>query len=285
MRVLYYKGAAVTIESPPCILRSIPNWVVWKLWNAPDRGKLKLPISPRNGKAAKTNDPQTWVTFQEAKSYYDRFHRRLSGLGFVLFNNGIFGIDLDGCFDGNQISPWAIKIMERFQTYTEISPSGTGIKLYGIGEVPTGLRLKVKVTQPDTVGKTPGIEVYSNARLFCYTGQSIGLHRELHECSKPLLSLLKKMQPPEKRCELKRNNIRGGSATVEHARNWLQKHGPAISGSFGHTHTYSAALALVDGFGLDDGTALELLREWNQTCQPPWSERDLVRKIQQAARR
>jgi hypothetical protein len=66
---------------------------------------------------------------------------------------------------------------------------------------------------------------------------------------------------------------------------YLEHVGPAISGSGGSTHTFVVAQKLVLGFGLDDSTALSILSRWNQTCQPPWSERDLRRKIQQARER
>jgi hypothetical protein len=43
----------------------------------------------------------------------------------------IAGFDLDGCRDRNtgDIAAWAREIIERFKTYTEVSPSGTGVKL------------------------------------------------------------------------------------------------------------------------------------------------------------
>lgn len=71
---------------------------------------------------------------------------------------------------------------------------------------------------------------------------------------------------------------------VDRARAYLAKCAPAVSGSGGHKHTFFVAQRLVRGFGLDDATALALLAEWNQGCVPPWSERDLRRKIDQAAR-
>ncbi len=271
---------------PPCIMSSLPNWVVWGWWNR-DGSKVKMPYNPKTGKAAKTNEPSTWGTYSEARYRYERNTKRYAGLGFVFSEGtGLFGIDLDGCLDKGRLSNWAMNIANNFLTYSEVSPSETGIKIFGIGEVPTGVKLKIKVAGDPVDGKKPGIEVYGKARLFCYTGMRISMHTELHDCSSELFRLIKKIQPKEKPIQLSRKNTREhGVASVEIARNWLAKHGPAYSGQFGHTHTYTAALALVDGFGLDQQTALDLLREWNTSCVPPWSERDLVRKIQQASRR
>ena len=69
------------------------------------------------------------------------------------------------------------------------------------------------------------------------------------------------------------------------AASYLEHVGPAISGSNGGTHTFVVAQKLVRGFGLDDDTAFALLSRWNQTCQPPWSPRELRRKIEQARAR
>jgi hypothetical protein len=42
----------------------------------------------------------------------------------------VAGIDLDGCREGDTITPWAREVIERFDTYAEVSPSGTGVKLF-----------------------------------------------------------------------------------------------------------------------------------------------------------
>lgn len=66
---------------------------------------------------------------------------------------------------------------------------------------------------------------------------------------------------------------------------YLRRLPPAISGSHGHTTTYRAAVAMVRGFGLDERDAFELLaNDYNPTCSPPWSERELARKVREALR-
>jgi hypothetical protein len=58
---------------------------------------------------------------------------------------------------------------------------------------------------------------------------------------------------------------------------------PAISGQHGHDATFYVACVLVHGFALGEADALALLREFNQRCEPPWSEGDLIHKIKSAA--
>jgi hypothetical protein len=68
----------------------------------------------------------------------------------------------------------------------------------------------------------------------------------------------------------------------ERARKYLAKVPPAVSGAGGHDQTFHAACVLVQGFALDRGPALALLGEWNQSCQPPWSDAELEHKIEDA---
>lgn len=70
---------------------------------------------------------------------------------------------------------------------------------------------------------------------------------------------------------------------VSRAGQWMAKCPPAISGQEGHNHTFHAATALVHGFMLSEHEAMSLMVEWNRSCQPPWSERELAHKIRQAA--
>lgn len=71
---------------------------------------------------------------------------------------------------------------------------------------------------------------------------------------------------------------------IARARSYLQTIPAAQSGQRGHDRTYYAAGRLVRGFGLDDCAAFDLLREWNQTCQPPWSDEELWHKIRDQGR-
>lgn len=70
---------------------------------------------------------------------------------------------------------------------------------------------------------------------------------------------------------------------IERARRYLVKCPASISGQGGHNAAFHAAAVLTHGFALNDPDALMLFREWNGGCVPPWSEPDLVYKLQSAA--
>ncbi len=69
----------------------------------------------------------------------------------------------------------------------------------------------------------------------------------------------------------------------DRARAYLARMPVSVSGAGGHVAAFSAAMALVKGFALDEATALALLVEWNASCLPPWTEADLRHKLRSAA--
>jgi putative DNA primase/helicase len=66
------------------------------------------------------------------------------------------------------------------------------------------------------------------------------------------------------------------------ARNYLAKVPPAVSGESGHDQTFKAA-CILRRFGLTEEEAMTLFREWNERCQPPWEDKDLRKKLRDAA--
>jgi hypothetical protein len=60
----------------------------------------------------------------------------------------------------------------------------------------------------------------------------------------------------------------------------------AEAGARGHDQTFSTACALVKNFGgdLNEEQLLEVFRDWNTTCSPPWNDRDLIHKLHDAVR-
>lgn len=62
----------------------------------------------------------------------------------------------------------------------------------------------------------------------------------------------------------------------------LAKTAPSISGQGGHDAAFHAAMLAVEGFGLSPEQAFAALQGWNSRCSPPWSERELRHKIDDA---
>jgi putative DNA primase/helicase len=142
-------------------------WVVWK--EVLVDGTLKKNLySPHTGRQAKSNDPKTWGNREQA------LQRKKSGdfkgIGLML-GKGIAGIDLDTCRDKETgiIDEWASEIIRRFNTYAEISPSGTGAKLFFLSDAPMRIPKFTRGT-----GKHPkAIETYFKGRYFTVTGDDL----------------------------------------------------------------------------------------------------------------
>lgn len=262
-------------EKIPAALRELPQWVLWKTVQR-DR-PTKVPYQP-NGELAKANDPATWCTFDEAVAAYEA--GGYDGIGFEFSADDEFcGIDLDGCRNPGtgEVAPWAKEIILQLDTYAEVSPSQTGVKLFAIGKLEGGGRKKELLTAK-TSDKNPAIEVYDRGRYFAVTGLRLNGPSEPQNRQQQITRLVVRHWPGPPPAA----NFRGTGAVLERARAYLSKIPPAISGSGGHNATFYAACVLVCGFTLDREQAMGLLQEWNQSCQPPWSERELQHKVDDA---
>jgi primase-polymerase (primpol)-like protein len=116
-------------------LDELSQWLRWVAWKAvqrePGKKPTKVPVDPRTGGNAATNDPSTWGTYEEAVTR--AVNDDLQGVGFVLAEDcPIAGYDLDDCIDPEtgEVAPWAQAVLDLGETYAEISPSGTGIRLF-----------------------------------------------------------------------------------------------------------------------------------------------------------
>jgi len=98
------------------------------LWKYKERnGKIsKPPYNPNNPQyGAKSNDRSTFAPMATAQARAAGF----DGLGIGIFDD-IAGIDIDHCIDNaGQLSPMAQDIVQTMDAYTEISPSGKGLRI------------------------------------------------------------------------------------------------------------------------------------------------------------
>lgn len=135
----------------PAEMRSAKRWVLWKLAEKDGR-KTKIPVNAMTGYGAKSNDPDTWASFEEAKGKIDYYG--CDGLGFML-GNGYFGVDLDHALDNK---PLMAEFADALKSYTEISQSGEGLHIVCKGILPPGNR------------RRGNVEMYDSARFFALTG-------------------------------------------------------------------------------------------------------------------
>ena len=140
-------------------LSQVPQWILWRL---EERGgkPAKIPRDPKQGRNASVTNPKHWGTWEEAYEGFTRYEN--DGIGFVFTSDDPFvGVDLDHCRDKDTgvLDVWAQGIVDKLNSYTEISPSGTGVHIICQGELAGKKRRRGQV------------ECYTERRYFTVTGE------------------------------------------------------------------------------------------------------------------
>ncbi|MGH9770202.1 MAG: hypothetical protein ACRD4Q_00640 [Candidatus Acidiferrales bacterium] len=167
----------------PTELLDYKQWVLWR--RAEINGRTtKIPISPWSGKAAACDKPQTWSTYRHVLYAMRRFP--CHGIGFVFTEADPFcGIDLDQCRTvKGAIVPEALDLIKRLESYTELSPSGTGAHVL------------VKAKLPGRGRRRGKIEMYDTGRYFTITGKHlVGTPMRIQNCQAVLEQLADELFP------------------------------------------------------------------------------------------
>src|SRR5262245_34006289 len=129
------KPIALIPDNIPRELKQIRRWVVWK-YEFIDGRWTKPPYRVSGNALASTKESKTWGTFEAVLKTYQS--GRADGIGFVVTGeDDIVGIDLDHC--ARPLKPYARDIIAAMQSYTEVSPSGDGFRIFIKGRLPDGI--------------------------------------------------------------------------------------------------------------------------------------------------
>lgn len=154
----------------PTEMKERRNWVGWR-WSS-SRGKVPVQAS---GAVARVNDSSTWGTFNELIES----GRQLDGVGFVLTDSPYIGIDIDDCMDGGRLQRKAWKVVERFGSYAELSPSGRGVHIIGRGRAVFPSSGSQDGRRLSGAMGFKSFEVYNSARYLTVTGRFLDGYREV----------------------------------------------------------------------------------------------------------
>ena len=154
-------------ENVPQELRGRAQWVAWRYEIS--RGRLtKIPVCAGTGRNASTTDSGTWASFAAAREAVAR-DPTLAGVGFVFSpDDPLCGVDLDHSRnpETGEIAAWAREAIDLLGSYSEISPSQAGIKVWTRARLPGKGRKKYN----DNGG---AIEMYDRGRFFTVTSQAL----------------------------------------------------------------------------------------------------------------
>ncbi len=150
------------VKRIPKSLKQTAQWLPWKAVKQSDGKFKKIPKNCYTGGDGSATDPSTWGTLEQAVQAVNKYG--LTGIGFVFTdNNFIVGTDLDNCRDPEtgKTEQWAINIMKLMNSYTEISPSGTGFHIFSEGK------------KPGDKCRKGNVEIYEKNRFFTVTGDIV----------------------------------------------------------------------------------------------------------------
>ena len=158
----------------PEYLTSRPQWVCWEYQNVSDEGGekdwTKVPIDANSGGFGSSTDEETWTDFAAARDYDEADTDRTDGVGFcVNEDDDLIGIDIDDCRDREtgEIDEPIQDVVEKVGSYCEVSPSGTGLRIFVRGEWP------LESNQTDLIAGDAELEVYEWGRYLTVTGYHV----------------------------------------------------------------------------------------------------------------
>ena len=170
----------------PAMLKQRPNWVCWGIRDAP----LKAPYNPASllsGKPspAKAGVRETWGSYQTAVKCVER--SLAHGIGYE-FDGCVYGVDLDAVYDVGEIKPQVLEIVGKLSSYTEISPSRTGLHIFVLAPGADITRHRKK---------DYFLEIYNEGRYFTVTGDVFGNARAIERRTLELQAVHDKYLLPE----------------------------------------------------------------------------------------
>ncbi|MFD5384255.1 DNA primase [Streptomyces sp. NPDC127074] len=172
-RIAAHRAARQQADPVPSAMTRRRQWV-----RHTDR-KVPLSVVGPKMRPASSTDPSTWAS-------YSAVNRATAGagVGFVLSEaDRLVCIDLDHALLDGELRPWARRIVDKLpETYIEISPSGTGLHIWGFGEMGRGRRIRR--------GES-AIEIYDRSRYVTVTREPFeGAPSRLADLSQVIAELL-----------------------------------------------------------------------------------------------
>lgn len=272
------------LANTPHELRAHPRWVTWRYELRRERkggGSWKLTKvlkNPHTGENASSTDPSTWASFAQANDLVASgrmggFH----GVGWVLSEKQtadcvVIGVDLDKCVVDGVIAEWAWEIIRVLDSYTELSPSGQGVRIFIYAALPIGHR-----------SRTGSVEIYSWGRFLTVTGRHVeGTPRTVEQRTNAMLVVHAKIFPPKPKVTSPRSASPSAPASADdrvivdkivRSRKW----GRLWAGdTTGYTSVSEADLAMVGLIAFyvgNDAGRIDAIFRQSPLCREKWTER------------
>lgn len=184
-------------ENVPAELKARDQWVCWR-YEERDGRETKVPYDPKNWeRRASSTNAATWSTYSQALSATTTLLTPtppMDGIGYVFTaDDPYLGVDLDECYHFGKLDPDEEEWVNALNSYTEVSPSGTGVKVIVRGKLPKDLERH----------SWGGNGIYEEGRFFTITGNVLDIYHSRITAIAPdvLNGLLGRWFPPVTRHE------------------------------------------------------------------------------------
>jgi archaellum biogenesis ATPase FlaH len=170
----------VKYQNIPKELIKLPQWLHWRYGKLRANGK-KSKIPCDFGGVNFRGEIESWKTKTLKHIYNEKQHHlvsaNLEGVGFVpAKDDPYFVIDIDGCFDEDKNLKQEYEWLLGFDTYTEVSPSGIGLRVIG--------KLEDKRKYPNAfTDEEPAFGIYTSNKWFTITGNIYQDHSQIKDCT------------------------------------------------------------------------------------------------------
>jgi len=264
----------VVLADIPSCLKQRPQWVCWRYIER-DGKPTKCPFNARTGAMADSTDPGTWSTFDDAVAAWQGGNQ-YEGVGFVFAATDPFcGVDLDDCIDEatGDMKPWGQRVVEALNSYSEISPSGAGVKVFLEASKP-GERCRKAYGDGE-------IEMYDQGRFFTVTGRRLpDSSGDVHDRQDALDELYervfgqepdpaKPVRPPTPVTLDDQAIIDKVIADPKYARLWAGQ----IDGYPSQSEADLALVGRIAFFAGPDANRIDVLFRRSGLCRAKWTER------------
>ena len=179
------------MDRMPAELRNL-GWVGFRGELGAD-GKVKKPPyqigHPRE--SASNANPEHWRTEGDVREVRALAPELFSGFGVALVGGRVF-IDLDRVRDPDTgvIEPWALQMVTTFDSWAEVSVSGTGLHIFCFGRLPGSALVGYLDGDP-----ARRVEVYDRGRFAYVTGHALEPVRPLAERQRLVTLLAQHVRP------------------------------------------------------------------------------------------
>ncbi len=250
--------ATSSLYQLPDELKRENSWVLWKKERR--QGKpTKVPYQAGHRQADST-DPATWTTFEAALEAFEQ-DGFFDGIGFVFHPGSPYaGADIDDVTE-EQAQHW----IDRFDSYTERSPSGNGFHIICKADVPKG------------TNRAEG-ELYSSGRFFTMTGDVVRGQpvREAQDAADEFYRFLRRNDEPPAERATRTSPVLTDAEVVRLAEN--ARHGDEFSavyrggGQFKSGSERDLSLASRLAFWTQDETQIERIMRGSGCAREKWDK-------------